>query len=792
MNRRVDSGRAMDELINDFIAETRDMLQAIAGALVAWEADPADRERLDEIFRFVHTVKGNCGFFDLPRLKQLSHVAEDALADVRAGKRQADAALVSAVLGIIDRIGELIQAMETGEGVASEDDEQLIAALSDEPAAPAAVPVAAAAEPAAAPEEGERRKATRSIRLSVDLLDRMMSGVSDAVLARNELARRLRDLPRDVAIEAAFERMSGCIAEVRDAITRTRMQRIDSLFAALPRMVRDLATELGKQVRLELDGGDVELDREMIEMIRDPLTHIIRNSIDHGFEPPEARIAAGKPGQGRLAISARQSGNQILIEIVDDGRGIDTDVLVRKAVAAGIISAERADLLAPAQRLDLVFAPGLSTAGAITAISGRGVGMDVVRANVERIGGVIDMDSRPGEGVRLCIRVPLTLTIIPALTVSAGGQIFAIPRAAIDEILRLGGDAVRIDRVGESDIATVRGRRLALVDLPALLGTGGGAEAAARKLIVLKPAGADVYALAVDAVHDHEELVVKPAAPPVMAAGVYAGTTLADDGRPILVLDPSGIAKAARLAAAAQDATPQLAEQEEKQAGTTMLLFRALDGAARAVPVPLVERIEDIPADAVRRSAGRLRATLGDRITPLAGCSEPPSGGQLRVLRLTDGAAEIAYAFAEVIDIRALEAAPTPAAMPGEIAGVLLVDGLQVELLDTHWLFAEHAEIQRGGDKPVCALPAGDPWIETMLRPLLEGLGYRIVAAGDGVVADLVITSAETADAPQGDGEVLRLRASPEPTCAGDNSIYRYDRAALLSALGSAGGRRHG
>jgi two-component system chemotaxis sensor kinase CheA len=779
----------MDELINDFIAETRDMLQAIAGALVAWEANPADRERLDEIFRFVHTVKGNCGFFELPRLQQLSHAAEDVLADVRAGKRPADPALVSAVLAVIDRIGELIQAMETGEGVASEDDEALVAALRDEPAPPSAAPAAALVQ---VPEENERRKATRSIRLSVDLLDRMMSGVSDAVLARNELARRLRNLPRDVAVEAAFERMSGCIAEIRDAITRTRMQRIDSLLVALPRMVRDLAAELGKQVRLELDGGDVELDREMIEMIRDPLTHIIRNAIDHGLEPPAARAAAGKPEQGRLAISARQSGNQILIEVVDDGRGIDTDALVRKAIAAGVVTAERADLLTPEQRLDLVFAPGLSTAGAITAISGRGVGMDVVRANVERIGGVIDLDSRSGEGVRLCIRVPLTLTIIPALTVSAGGQVFAIPRAAIDEILRLGGDAVRIDRVGDSDIATVRGRRVALVDLPALLGMARASDEGARKLIVLKPAGADVYALAVDAVHDHEELVVKPAAPPVMAAGVYAGTTLADDGRPILVLDPSGIAKAARLAAAAQDSAPARIERDERQAGVTMLLFRTLDGAARAVPVPLVERIEDVPANAIRHSAGRLRATLGDRITPLAGCAEPPAGAKVRVLRLTDGAAEIAYAFAEVIDIRALDAAPTPAATPGEIAAVLLVDGLQVELLDVHWLFAAHADVQTKSEKPTCALPAGDPWMETMLRPLLEGLGYRVVAAGDGVAADLVIAAEGASASPTFGGDVLRLRASPDPAGADDDSIYRYDRAALLSALGTAGGRRHG
>src|SRR5205085_31568 len=343
------------------------------------------------------------------------------------------------------------------------------------------------------------------IRLSVDLLDRMMSGVSDAVLARNELARRLRDLPRDVAIEAAFDRVSQCVAEIRDAITSTRMQRIDSLFAGLPRLVRDLGVDLGKQVRLQADGGDVEMDREMIEMIRDPLTHIVRNAIDHGIEGPEAREAAGKPRTGALRVSARQAGNQIIIEVVDDGRGIDGDALVRKARAAGLLTADQSEKLSTAQKQALVFSPGLSTAGEVTAISGRGVGMDVVRANIERIGGVVDIDSRLGNGVKLAIRVPLTLTIIPALTVSVNGQCFAIPRSAIDEILRINGGAVRVDQVGEAEVATVRGRRVPLVGLAELLGVESRIARDERRLILLKPAGGDVFALLVDSVHDHEE-----------------------------------------------------------------------------------------------------------------------------------------------------------------------------------------------------------------------------------------------------------------------------------------------
>lgn len=784
----------MDELIDDFIAETRDMLQALSGAIVAWEAHPGDRERLDEIFRFVHTVKGNCGFFDLPRLAELSHAAEGALAEVRAGARIADTRFVDAVLAVIDRIGELVQALESGETLAGEDDEHLIAALARE-AGDAAAPAEASAAP-----EPEARVSVRSIRLSVDLLDRMMNGVSDAVLARNEMARRLRDAPRDVAIEAAFERVSACIAEIRDGITRTRMQRIDSLFAGLPRMVRDLSAELGKQVHLDADGGDVELDREMIEMIRDPLTHIVRNAIDHGIEPPDDRAASGKPATGMLRVSARQAGNQILIEVADDGRGIDGDALVRKARAAGLVSAEQAEKLTPPQKIALVFAPGLSTAGEVTAISGRGVGMDVVRANIERIGGVVDIDSRAAQGVRLCIRVPLTLTIIPALTVSAGGQVFAIPRSAIDEILRIRGGVVRFDRVGEAEMATVRDRRVPVVGLPALLGVDAALEREEQKIILLKPAGGDVYALIVDQVHDHEELVVKPAAPAVMAAGLYAGTTLADDGRPILLLDPSGMAKQAGIRFEDNEidrALLALADQAEAEAReTTLLLFRALDGGRRAVPVGVVERIEDVAAEAIGFHAGALRVALGERILPLAGCEAAPDAGKLRILRLTDGASEIAYAFAEVIDIRSLVLDLQPAASPGEVAGVFLVDGGQVELLDPYWLFAVHAGAGADGsadkaEPPVCALPEGDPWIDNMLRPLIESLGYRIARTGEGA-ADVVIALENDEVAAADAAQVVRIRARPEFEGRKDDSIYRYDRAGLIGALEAAKGGANG
>ena len=772
----------MEDLINEFIAETREMLEALGGEIVAWEAEPDDRARLDEIFRFVHTVKGNCGFFDLPRLETLSHAAEGVLAEVRSGQRTADHQLVSAVLAIIDRIGELVQALETGESISSADDAQLIDALREAPSA------SDREQQAAAGTVLEGRKAVRSIRLSIDLLDRMMSGVSDMVLARNELARRLREAPADMAVDAAFERVSACIAEMRDAITRTRMQRIDNLFVTLPRMVRDLSSELGKRGTLEIDGGDVELDREMFEMIRDPLTHIVRNAIDHGIEPSDHRVSIGKSAAGTLRVCARQSGNQILIEISDDGRGIDGEKLVKKALANNVINEQQAERLSAAQKTALIFEAGLSTAKEITSISGRGVGMDVVRANVERIGGIVDVDSKLGHGLRLTLRVPLTLTIIPALTVSVGGQVFAIPRSAIEEIVRSRNDTVWVEALGGSHVACIRDKRIPLIWLSEVLGVEAQAQEGEQSFIVLKPAGGDVYALGVDCVHDHEELVIKPAAPLVMATGLYAGTTLADDGSPILLLDPSGIADRAGILLDQNEIEKLAAKPEQPEMrleGTPALLFKTLAGTKRIVPLAVVERIEDVMPNTIRRSAGRLRVSIGDEILPLAGCGDEIPTHKIRVLRLTDGCSEIAYAFADAADLVTLDGEIKPAASPGEVSGVTLVGSDQVEIVDTYWLFAETASASASGeDKPVCALPTMDPWMNTILRPIIESAGYRVVSLIDAEAADILIANADDDEVPPvASGQVVRIRSSADADGEDDESIYRYDRAGLISAL---------
>lgn len=786
----------MDELLQEFIAETQETLEALAGEVIAWEADPTDRDRLDAIFRFFHTVKGSCGFLNLPRFERLSHAAEDVLADIRGGKRSADPATVSGVLGIMDRIAELAEAVAIGAALPSENDEHLIAALSarsEDQLARGGVPPLEV--PAEIVRQGGGQAVPRSIRLPLSLIDQMMNGVSDMVLARNELSRKLRERSADPELESAFERLSTCVADMRDAISKTRMQRVDRLFTAIPRMVRDLGRELGKRIDLHLEGGDVEMDREMVEMVVDPLTHIVRNSIDHGIETPERRIALGKPEAGTLKVEARQSGNQIVIEISDDGQGIDTGRLIEKAVAAGKLTRDAANRMTEVEQLELIFQPGLSTASQVTAVSGRGVGMDVVRANVERIGGIITLDNRPGSGLRIMLRVPLTLTIIPGLIIRAGGLHFAIPRAAVVEILHDNNETLRIAEVGGAKIATIRSVRHSMIDLEDVLGMAKPEQPGPRAIMVVRSATGVPYAMGVAAVENHEELVIRPASPLVMATGVYAGMTLPDNGKPMLLLDAAGVAQAAQLPSILDDRSSRQAEND-RQVGTSVemvpaLRFEELTGERRLIQLSLVERVEDVDAALFGRSGGQPFVQLDGRLMPVANGVHRFDGASISALRLRDGVREVCYPVAAVIDIVDMPLVPDLVAMHGLLSGVAVIEGEHLEVINPFALFAALAEgaipqTTRGR----CVLAdSGDGWTRDILAPLLRQAGHEVAVGlpSDGAFdpTDVVLCSASHAnDAVEMLGcRVVQLRASPRPEGPQDGSIYRYDQDALMAAI---------
>jgi two-component system chemotaxis sensor kinase CheA len=783
----------MDDLLADFIAETREMLEATGGALVAWEADPADRARLDAIFRFVHTVKGNCGFFDFPRLANLSHVAEDALADCRAGRREADAALVTGVLAIIDRIAAMIEAIEAGKAFPEGGDDALIAGLDAAADAPAEAPLntPAAALPGddhAAPQR--RADAQRTIRLPVDLLDRVMSGVSDMVLARNDLAHRLRQAGNQPTIDGPFERLTTILSDVRDAITRMRMQRIESLFGALPRLVRDLSAELGKQVMVDLDGGDVELDREMIETIRDPLTHIIRNAIDHGIEAPSARLAQGKREIGIIAIAARQSGNTILIVLADDGRGLDEERIAAKAVATGLVTAAERAAMGRDKILNLIFEPGFSTAETVSNVSGRGVGLDVVRQNLEKVGGSIKVASAPGEGTTFTLQIPLTLSIIAGLTVEVAGHRFAIPQSYVEEIVQGTARALDLTRLGETALVTFRGQRVPCLMLGEVLGLAAERSAAEQTLVMLRLASGDLFALAVEGIHNHGDLVVKPLAPAVMKSGLYAGSTLLDDGTPVLLLDVANIAAQHALVSDTRTRVlgPLAEDAAAAQHGPRAMLFTDFAGRRSAVRLELVQRIETAPVAAIDHSAARPRVVIDGMILPLIGLPEAPlTQARVRLLRLSDGACELLYAVREVED--AVELTQPLAPVPEEplAEAITLINGTPATLIDAHALFALHGEAPEAAARPRCTLPEGE-WARAILAPLVTAAGYDIIAEPDpaaiGIVFEDVFEVAEALGRPL-PSRIIRLRDQPEaPPNA--QTIYRYDREGLLRALAAA------
>ncbi|KQN10174.1 chemotaxis protein CheA [Sphingobium sp. Leaf26] len=782
----------MDELLQEFISETQETLEALAGEVVAWEADPSDRDRLDAIFRFFHTVKGSCGFLNLPRFERLSHAAEDVLSDIRAGNRRPDPATVSAVLGIMDRIGELTEAVAIGAALPSENDDFLIGALSARGEEPEQVVEVA---PVAMARSGGAQSGPRTIRLPLSLIDQLMNGVSDMVLARNELSRKLRERSADPELDNVFERLSTCVADMRDVISKTRMQRVDRLFAAIPRMVRDLGRDLGKRIDLSLEGGDVEMDREMVEMVVDPLTHIVRNSIDHGIETPEKRRAAGKPEVGRLRLEARQSGNQIVIAIADDGAGIDTARLVDKAIAAGRLTPDAAARMSEQDKLDLIFHAGLSTASKVTAISGRGVGMDVVRANVERIGGVIALDNQPGQGLCITLRVPLTLTIIPGLIVRAGGQHFAIPRAAVVEILHDNNETLHISEVGGAKIATIRAVRHSMVDLEDVLGMEKPAQQGPRAIMVVRSATGVPFAMGVSTVDNHEELVIRPASPLVMATGVYAGMTLPDNGKPMLLLDAAGLANAARLPNIIDDrAARQQEEAAVAQTGVEMvaaLRFEELSGERRLLKLSLIERVEDIDAGLFGRSGGRAFVRLDGRLVPVANGLSQFDRGKVSALRLRDDRREACYPVAAVLDIVQMPAVPDMVAMHGMLSGVAVIEGEHLEVINPFALFAalpEEAMVERVRGRCLLA-DSNDGWTREILAPLLRQAGHEVLLGlpGDSLVdpEDVVLcTEADAMQAAEIMGcRVVHLRASPRPAGPQDGSIYRYDQDALMAAI---------
>ena len=644
----------MEEIIKEFLVESAEGLDLLDRDLVALEQDPSSRELLGEVFRAVHTVKGTSGVLGYPKLEKVAHVGENLLSRMRDGKLVLNPAITSGLLAMVDALRRLLSEIEQHGNEGADDYgavvQQLEALLAESQATPPAkaevvsastVPAsptpasqanggveAKPAAPAAAStiETAKETAVTGSnIRVDVGLLDKMMNLVGELVLARNQILQ-CSSSQSDATFFNAAQRLNLITTELQEGVMKTRMQPIGNVWSRFPRLVRDLALQCGKQVTIEMEGSETELDKTIIEAIKDPLTHILRNSLDHGIETPEERVRAGKASSGRLHLRAYHEGGQVNIEINDDGAGIDLERVKQKALQRGLMGAQQVDRLSDRELTNLVFLPGFSTAEKVSNVSGRGVGMDVVKTNIEKIGGTVDVQSVRGRGTTLKIKIPLTLAIIPALVVSTGGERFAIPQVSLLELVRLEDSQGKaaIEHIQGVPVYRLRGRLLPLVFLNQELGLDDKRREAensktADNIVVLQ-ADDRQFGLVVEDINDTEEIVVKPLGKQLKGLSCFAGATIMGDGQVALILDVLGIAQMASVvtevheqAVAASDA----AEAAARSARQSWLLFRSGQDSRLALPLSAVARLEEFPLQLVEHSGSDEVVQYRGEIMPL-------------------------------------------------------------------------------------------------------------------------------------------------------------------------------
>lgn len=652
----------MDEILSEFIVESTEALDQLDVELVELERDPESIPTLSSIFRRIHTVKGTCGFLGFEKLERVTHVGEHLLSRLRDGHLSVTPEMTSELLALTDAVREMIDSIASTGSEGPGDYaglEQHLRTLADhgtlgdpegrtdpatEPAepAPAADPPPATAptdvDAAGGPEGPQAQPpstaavADSTIRVDVDVLDTLMNLVGELVLNRNQVLQFTKDT-EDAALTATLQRLDLITTELQGSVMKTRMQPIENAWSKYPRIVRDLARQTGKDIDLETFGNETELDKTLLEAIKDPLTHIVRNAVDHGIEAPDVRTSRGKPPRGRLVLRAFHESGQVNIEISDDGAGIDPEKVKAKAVANGAVSAERAARMSRREATDLIFSAGLSTADTVSNISGRGVGMDVVRTNIEQIGGTVDVTSERGEGTTIRVKIPLTLAIIPALVVTSGDDHYAIPQVNLLELVRLndptgpGG----IEDVHGSPVHRLRGELLPLVYLADVLGDE--RQTGAALSIVVLQAGERNFGLVVDDIEDTAEIVVKPLGRMLKHLSIFAGATIMGDGHVALILDVVGVAAEAGLLTdgsqhVATDGQDTAADQDQQ----ALLLFELSGERPYALPLSQVARLEEFDLDRVERSGTAMVVQYRGEILPLvdvAGVLERSHGTQM-------------------------------------------------------------------------------------------------------------------------------------------------------------------
>ncbi|MDR3535122.1 MAG: hybrid sensor histidine kinase/response regulator [Acetobacteraceae bacterium] len=873
----------MEDLLPDFLAETSESLEKLDIELIQLESQPDDKPTLSSIFRSIHTIKGTCGFLGLARLEKVAHATESVLDQHRNGAIAVTAASITLILRALDGIRAIVDGLRQTGKEPDGDDAPLIAEL----IAAAAGKVGAAATPAAAsdpdvatpvmattqaapvapasprpveaaptpPVPAQRvetaasaavEPAVQTVRVNVDVLEGLMTLVSELVLTRNQILQLARTQDSNT-FAAPLQRLSHITSDLQEGVMKTRMQPIGNAWNNLPRLVRDLARELDKNIELVALGAETELDRQILELIKDPLTHMVRNSADHGLESPADRRAAGKPEQGRIRLSAFHEGGHIVIRVDDDGRGLPVERIRNKIIANGLATEAEIASLTDQQIQAFIFRAGFSTASAVTSVSGRGVGMDVVKTNIERIGGTVDVTSVEGAGTTFTVKIPLTLAIVSALIVEVSGERYAIPQINVVELVRAqtsrsagvptDGRAsdTMIELINEAPVLRLRGHLLALVDLSDLLKLRergpqqGGAEITAESLyIAVVQVGASRFGLIVDRVFDTEEIVVKPVAPILRHIPLFSGNTILGDGSVIVILDPNGIARATGIGIGLAGADADEVVVSDTQSSTqkmALLLFKMGDAQSKAVPLNQVSRLETVERAKIEYSGGQLVMQYRGKLMPLVGVGPSAGGGAQPdpqpVLVFADGNRAMGLMVDEIQDVVEDHLQVELSTDRPGFLGTAIVAGRATDVLDTSFWLQQAFKDWFGANRasrtePQLLIVEDSAFFRSLIIPALSAAGFHVTAVDNPMAAlemrdagkmfDVILSDIEM---PEMDGLafVREIRAqgswaklpvvalsssnSPEAVKAGreagfDNYLSKFDKTAMIEAVGAA------
>ncbi len=731
--RREASVGDLDGIVDEFIVESHESLDRLDDDLVQLEADPGATDLLDGVFRAVHTIKGTSGFLAFTVLEAVSHSGENLLARLRSGDLMVTQARIDALLHLLDVTRAMLERIEqTGSDAGYEvqpimaclnsvlgDDEVTIAGAVAPDTATVAVPSPASSPessrelspaistaPTPAPEVLEslvRESSVRasSVRVDIAVLDTLMRLVGELVVTRNQLVRQAHVDADSVAVATAL-RLNLITTELQESVMRARLQPVGQVWATLPRVVRDVSLACGKQVDLVVEGRDTEVDRALLDAVRDPLVHLVRNAVDHGIESPAVRVAAGKPPRGTVTLRAGHVVGEIVLDIVDDGAGISRTAIAARALDQGLVSAADLDRLTQDEVLDLIFRPGFSTAAAVTTVSGRGVGLDVVRAGLERVGGTVEVHTTLGQGSRIRLRAPLTLAIAATLIVTQAGLPYALGLTHVLDLVDVDPAAERmpVELVAGAPMHRWRGSLVPVLDLGVVFGGPSTVPDDAPRLLVVVSAGGAVVGLLVDDVVDTQEIVVKPLAGPLRTLDVFSGAAVLGDGQIALVLDLARVADRhglrAPISTGIQPNNPAIPAQRSITRHVpvpddefVVVTVRSDDRVA--IALSLVERLAEVASSDIDRVGDSLVVRLGAEavlLIDLTGGAPIDPHAAVVVCRLRGQ--RVALRVLAVVDI--VESARSEGAWPGAPAHIL-TDERVIEVVDVDRLVSEAAGV---------------------------------------------------------------------------------------------------